>query len=309
MREAQLWELGGIRRRFHLDSEFFLEGNYQRFTYFRVTSESSSLEENNSSMYCEQFVCKELNCKQCFTSLVEFEKHLFNSHRHKCSICSKCFGSDWFLSIHLSEIHDSYFRVMSKKKDSFVCIVESCPVMSSSDATRLTHLIQDHKFPSSYDFHNPSNSKQHLHKKGKKPTKKSQQEKENKPNRDGKTQPTNQPNRSTRRREKKLADEAQQQQQEAQANGVVLMAVDEDDGVIEEEGIEAIEAVECESESDDDANDANDANDTADVTMKELEQQNMDSKAADIDDLSSLMQSAAVISVPKKIQFGHKKRK
>lgn len=86
---------------------------------------------------------------------MQYEAHMFNCHQHRCSVCGKSFQSDRLLSIHISELHDTYFQLMAKKKPSYVCLVENCPVLSLSNDDRRQHLIDIHMYPKSYDFHNP----------------------------------------------------------------------------------------------------------------------------------------------------------
>ena len=85
-KDGSLMTLGGRRRRFDPDSEFFLEGNHERFSYYKVFSSEfgamdttmtaeSSAEEDSSKLYREQFRCKEINCNQCFYSLHEVGIH------------------------------------------------------------------------------------------------------------------------------------------------------------------------------------------------------------------------------------------
>ena len=89
----------------------------------------------------------------------QYEHHLFKCHRHQCSVCLRSFAAARLLSIHVSELHDSYFQVLAKKKPCFQCLVEGCEIMSWSDKERGIHLRDYHKFPKSFDFHNPKKYK------------------------------------------------------------------------------------------------------------------------------------------------------
>ena len=70
----------GIRRHYDPDSEFFLEGNYERYNHFRVyhtenenllcTEEMKITKDTTSSqLYQESFKCNEMNCNQYFSSI------------------------------------------------------------------------------------------------------------------------------------------------------------------------------------------------------------------------------------------------
>lgn len=63
--------------------------------------------------------------------------------------------ADRLLSLHISELHDNYFAVASKKKPLYCCLVEKCEQLFWSDSDRRKHLIDQHLFHVSYDFHNP----------------------------------------------------------------------------------------------------------------------------------------------------------
>lgn len=70
-------------------------------------------------------------------------------------MCCKSFSSDRLLSFHISELHDSYFMAMSKRKPSYQCLVLGCDGVFWNNEERRNHLIMVHLFHPSYDFHNP----------------------------------------------------------------------------------------------------------------------------------------------------------
>eukprot|EP01032_Pedospumella_encystans_P013874 gene13874-15952_t len=137
------------RRRLDLESDFFAQGNFERYKAFlqrfRVRTLAGELDENDSlvSLPTSQIIC------------AEFEEHKFRCHGHQCSLCDKSFPADRLLSLHISELHDSYFAVASKKKAMYCCLVEICNQVFWNDEERRVHLVKNHMFHPSYDFHNP----------------------------------------------------------------------------------------------------------------------------------------------------------
>ena len=85
--------------------------------------------------------------------------HYNQYHFHTCSECNRCYPNERLLSLHISELHDSYFYVMSLKKPSYVCLVDGCNVLSISDEARTLHLKNYHLFPKSFQFHHPIRKK------------------------------------------------------------------------------------------------------------------------------------------------------
>lgn len=77
---------------------------------------------------------------------------MFYCHQHQCSVCRSNFSSERLLSIHLSEYHDSYFRLQAQKRPSYVCLVDGCTFLAWSSNDRREHLIHEHKYPPSYQF-------------------------------------------------------------------------------------------------------------------------------------------------------------
>jgi hypothetical protein len=158
-------DIQGRRRRLDADCEFFVEGNYERFTSFRITSlAGGEMEVPDDQPTRECITCNEIGCQQKFYSLRKYAEHKFQCHQHQCSVCGKSFLSDRQLSIHISELHDSYFAAMAQRSPSFECLVEGCTVLSWSDAARRKHLLGDHKFHPSFDFHNPKRHQQQYQK-------------------------------------------------------------------------------------------------------------------------------------------------
>eukprot|EP01035_Chromulina_nebulosa_P027079 gene27079-35557_t len=165
------------RRRKLIDDSFFDEGYEERLNKFKtLISSTSSSNSSESSIYVDnlaiEFRCSVYRCNQSFSSMAKLENHVFYTHRHQCSLCHRSFSSEHLLSIHISENHDSYFRVVASKKKQpcYVCLVEDCKVLSMTGNARKEHLIQFHKFPESFEFFEPPKKSHHKTKKGPAPT-------------------------------------------------------------------------------------------------------------------------------------------
>lgn len=46
------------------------------------------------------------------------------------------------LDIHISEMHDAFFKVLSKKKPMYTCLVDGCEEKFMHDEKRNRHLVQ-----------------------------------------------------------------------------------------------------------------------------------------------------------------------
>ena len=144
------------RRRIDPTNEFFLDGNYERYNSFLSTSLMKTERISKEKLANEDlFTCKEVGCNQTFSSLNSFEEHRFKCHQHQCSVCNKSFLSDRLLSIHISELHDSYFEMLAKRRPAYSCLVDGCSDLFWSDKERRSHLQDVHHYHQSYDFHNP----------------------------------------------------------------------------------------------------------------------------------------------------------
>ena len=99
--------------------------------------------------------CIVSGCDVKLSKLSDMTNHYNQFHFHKCIECNRCYPSERLLSLHISELHDSYFYVMSLKKPSYVCLVDGCDVLSISDEARTLHLKVNHLFPKSFSFHHP----------------------------------------------------------------------------------------------------------------------------------------------------------
>jgi len=115
-----------------------------------------------------EFSCQAPGCKATFKQLIDSEAHYNAKHRHTCKECKKNLPSAHLLDLHIAETHDSYFSLMSVKRASFECFVETCKVKFWSARDRREHCIALHSFPSDFKFE-PNQQKQ--------PSSKSQQNK------------------------------------------------------------------------------------------------------------------------------------
>lgn len=59
---------------------------------------------------CREILCPIAGCGARLTSLEGFEDHYNGSHTASCSVCHKAYPTQRLLSIHVSEVHDSYFK-------------------------------------------------------------------------------------------------------------------------------------------------------------------------------------------------------
>lgn len=74
----------------------------------------------------EEFCCQVPGCKATFNQLIDSEFHYASKHTFACSVCRKSLPSFHLLSLHIAENHDSFFNVLSNKKPSFECLLETC---------------------------------------------------------------------------------------------------------------------------------------------------------------------------------------
>ena len=103
--------------------------------------------------YHDMIVCSYPNCFARLKSVQSFELHVNMAHQHRCNECGMDFTSERLLDMHISELHDSYFAVLAKKRPSYQCVVEGCPELFWNNKERRKHLLSVHNFPWTYDFH------------------------------------------------------------------------------------------------------------------------------------------------------------
>lgn len=85
-------------------------------------------------------------------SCLENEAHYNAKHRHTCKECRRNLPSAHLLDLHIIETHDTYFQLLSTRKASYECFVESCKDKFWSSKDRRQHCVQIHSFPSDFKF-------------------------------------------------------------------------------------------------------------------------------------------------------------
>ncbi|XWS40584.1 hypothetical protein CRYUN_Cryun17cG0008300 [Craigia yunnanensis] len=146
------------RRCFDPDSPFFSSGNIERELLAKQVALDLTEDERNQ---LEKMVdkdtrgvfCPIVGCGGCLTSLEVFEDHYNARHTASCSVCSRVYPTSRLLSIHVSEAHDSFFRAkVARGYAMYECLVEGCGLKFKSYKGRQQHLLDKHKFPTSFEF-------------------------------------------------------------------------------------------------------------------------------------------------------------
>ncbi|XP_057541974.1 uncharacterized protein LOC130820568 isoform X2 [Amaranthus tricolor] len=155
-----------LRRKFSPDSPFFTSGDVERQILAKQVALELSEDEKQQLVDMEdcgrEILCPIAGCGSRLTSLEGFEDHYNGSHTASCSVCHKAYPTQRLLSIHVSEVHDSYFKAkVARGYPMYECLVETCGLKFKSYKGRHQHLVDKHKFPSTFEFH----KKVHLSKK------------------------------------------------------------------------------------------------------------------------------------------------
>lgn len=82
----------------------------------------------------------------------ESEAHYNAKHRYTCKECRKNLPSAHLLDLHIIETHDTYFQLLSARKPSYECFLDSCKDKFWSSKERRVHCIQIHSFASDFKF-------------------------------------------------------------------------------------------------------------------------------------------------------------
>ncbi|KAK7311351.1 hypothetical protein RJT34_09432 [Clitoria ternatea] len=146
-----------VRRRFRPDSPFFAPGNLERELIAKqvaleLTEEKKPVDNWIQEEEREVF-CPIVGCGACLSSMEDFENHYNARHTTSCSVCSRVYPTPRLLSIHISEVHDSFFQAKAARgSDVYECLVEGCGLKFKSYQSRQQHLVDRHKFPTSFEF-------------------------------------------------------------------------------------------------------------------------------------------------------------
>ncbi|KAL5717549.1 hypothetical protein ACHQM5_010533 [Ranunculus cassubicifolius] len=146
-----------IRRRFNPDSSFFAPGNIERELLAKQVALDLTENDKCQILYMDHegrdMRCPIVGCGVKLKSLEEFEDHYHARHTASCSVCSRVFPTSRLLSIHISEAHDSFFQAkVARGFPMYECLVEGCGLKLKSYKSRQQHLIDKHKFPTSFEF-------------------------------------------------------------------------------------------------------------------------------------------------------------
>ncbi|KAG8366770.1 hypothetical protein BUALT_Bualt16G0002200 [Buddleja alternifolia] len=147
-----------LRRRFEPDAAFFAAGNIQRQLLAKqvaldLTEEEKQYIRSVEDWGSSEVFCPIVGCGACLKSLEDFEDHYNARHTASCSVCSRVYPTSSLLSIHVSEAHDSFFQAkVARGYAMYECLVEGCGMKLKNYKSRQQHLVDKHKFPSSFEF-------------------------------------------------------------------------------------------------------------------------------------------------------------
>ncbi|CAA0823488.1 Unknown protein [Striga hermonthica] len=147
-----------IRRRLGPDAPLFAAGNIERELLAKqvaldITEEEKQQIRGVEDWACSEVFCPIVGCGARLKSLEDFEDHYNARHTASCSVCSRVYPTSRLLSIHVSEAHDSFFQAkVARGFAMYECLVEGCNVKLKNYKSRQQHLVDKHKFPSSFEF-------------------------------------------------------------------------------------------------------------------------------------------------------------
>lgn len=147
-----------LRRRFGPESPFFASGNIERELLAKQLALDLTEHERHQlrNMVDEEgrgVFCTIVGCGARLSSLEDFEDHYNARHTASCSVCSRVYPTSRLLSIHLSEAHDSFFQAkVARGYPMYECLVEGCDLKFKNYKSRQQHLVDKHKFPTSFEF-------------------------------------------------------------------------------------------------------------------------------------------------------------
>ncbi|CAL9055290.1 unnamed protein product [Musa banksii] len=155
------------RRRLMPDDPFFSAGNIER----ELLAKQVALDLTEDERYqlqkmevanTEPVFCPIVGCAARLDCLEDFEDHYHARHTASCSVCSRVFPTSRLLSIHISEAHDSFFQAkVARGFLMYECLVEGCGVKLKSYKSRQQHLVDKHKFPTTFEFYKRAHPSKH----------------------------------------------------------------------------------------------------------------------------------------------------
>ncbi|XP_073845993.1 zinc finger protein 511 lethal (2) k10201 [Musca autumnalis] len=111
------------------------------------------LDENQKQQNPAEIFCNVFNCKMVFDNVAAYTSHYNSMHRFICQECKKSLPTEHLLDLHLSEIHDSYFKArLDRGERLYKCYVEECKELFLNAIERKKHCIEQHKFPANFRF-------------------------------------------------------------------------------------------------------------------------------------------------------------
>ncbi|KUF83441.1 Zinc finger protein [Phytophthora nicotianae] len=135
----------------------------------------------DTAAHSEPITCRLANCSVSFKSTAAYEEH------------------------YDIETHDAFFKILSKKKPIYVCLVDGCPEIFRHDDKRTRHLIRVHQYPEAFSFHQKRKQRKGKSSKGAAGVKKSEGDEQ--PEVDGETIKKREARKRRRQQKKKKLSE------------------------------------------------------------------------------------------------------
>ncbi|XP_032677510.1 zinc finger protein 511 isoform X2 [Odontomachus brunneus] len=132
----------------------FFEDSYKICKVFQRKGVTVDDDEELCHEVIKEFICNVSGCKSTFQTLLDYEIHYNTSHRYICTECKISRPNPRLLEIHIQELHDAFFKVLSEKQAMYQCYDSECNIKFNNPAERKEHCIQIHKFPKKYRFDN-----------------------------------------------------------------------------------------------------------------------------------------------------------
>jgi len=131
------------------DDLFFNQGDEEfsrlwNTKYYCLENDNQPIDNDNSNCIRCNLLPSCLNLK--FSTIEDYEAHYSLTHRYYCSICNVTLMTEKLLNIHLQELHDSFFEVLSQRKNMYQCLMQNCEEKFKDAEERKQHLIEKHNF-------------------------------------------------------------------------------------------------------------------------------------------------------------------